>query len=592
MMRTTTLLAFGIAIGCGGAGAGTDVVGAPHPATSAPAAPPPVPAQIARLAGVEGNLVCATTSGTDAWAIGVWATTQTFRRLGVGGGALEPMPGFPNDGAVAAGSWIAACPYASPDGSLVAYGVLEGERAVVHVRGADGANDRALGPGWPIGWSTGGADVVALDASMSAPTTRVFALPAAGGAARPIWEVAPGRMLAFEGSVSPDGTTAAVVSAPVGRPGSGDVFVVPTAGGEARPLTSDGLENADPTFTPDGRGVVLASRRSGDVDLWVVPTSGGEGTLVAAGPGIESAPAVSRDGRGLLFGWRDPAPSVVTVRSPANGAPRTLAGTADDATDVRLSPDGATVAFARGLGTETNLYVQSLAGAEAHAIATLPGADHSPAFSPDNRSVAYVSTREGPGDIYLLALAGGGARRLTEGSGVVGRLVFSPDGQKLAYSRLKDGVIVLTVLPLGGGAPVDLGDHVTSYAFDPDGRTILATVDAGERAEVRRIKVDGSGSPETLRWSFPWTRFLSVSGPRGRTKALLFEDTDRRRLIRVDVARGTREVLSELPPNLDLMRFSLDASADGATLVTTESLLTTELRSVTNAAEVLRSRLP
>jgi len=282
------------------------------------------------------------------------------------------------------------------------------------------------------------------------------------------------------------------------------------------------------------------------------------------------------------------------VRTPANGVPRTLAGTADDVTWVRLSPDGATMAFARGMGNETNLYVQSLAGGSARAIATLAGADTMPAFSPDNNSVAYVSTREGPGDIYLLSLGGGGARRLTRQSGLVpaGRLVFSPDGQKLAYLRMRDGVPVLTLLPLGGGASVDLVERATSYAFEPDGRTLLVTGVAGARSEFRRVRADGTGQPEVLRWSFPWTRLLSIAGPRGRTKAILFEDADRRRLVRVDVARGQREVLAELPVNVDFARFSIDASADGGTLVTTEAILTTELRAITNGAEVLRTRLP
>src|SRR5204862_536618 len=48
-----------------------------------------------------------------------------------------------------------------------------------------------------------------------------------------------------------------------GDPFSTDIFIMNSDGSEARGLTSDGAHNADPSWAPDGKSIVFASRRDG-----------------------------------------------------------------------------------------------------------------------------------------------------------------------------------------------------------------------------------------------------------------------------------------------------------------------------------------
>ncbi len=578
-----TMLA--MVLGCGPAATQTD------PATARPVVADPqvretrAAPQVSQVGSFEGRILCVRALGAADWSVGTLATSFRLRRVPGSGTAPTPIAGLGDEGKTP------GCAIPSPDGASVAYAVTTGAAFETHVRGLDGAGDRTIGSGVPFGWTTGGADVLVVDAAPRLPARRIVAIPAAGGAPRTVVELPADRMVALGAGVSPDGTQVTFGSAPQANPAAGDVHVVPVSGGDPLALTTDGQGSREPAFTSDGRGVVFVSRRGGDADLWVVPTSGGEPIAVLQTPGVESAPASSLDGATLVFGWRPEAPSVVTFRTPANAAAQSLAGTADDVTRVALSSDGTRVAFARGVGTETDLLLQSLAGREARAIATLPGMDTAPAFSPDNNSIAYVSNRTGAAEIWLLPVAGGEARRLTDNLGVLprGRLVFSPDGQRLAFLRTKDSGPTLSILPLGGGNPTDLLANAGSWAWEAGGRTLIV----GVGNEWKRVKVDGTGTPETLPWTTPFTSLLAVAGERNRAKAILLENTDGVRVIRVDLRTGgEREVLAELPRNLDPERFSVAVTPDGGTVVATEAPITTELRRISNAREVFSGLLP
>jgi serine/threonine-protein kinase len=89
---------------------------------------------------------------------------------------------------------------------------------------------------------------------------------------------------ALPASVSPDGSTLAVVQFQVGT--RGDIWAMPTRGGGARPLVRSPFDDVEPAFSPAGRLLAYQSDEAGRWDVYVqrlednrrvvVSTTGGE----------------------------------------------------------------------------------------------------------------------------------------------------------------------------------------------------------------------------------------------------------------------------------------------------------------------------
>ena len=117
---------------------------------------------------------------------------------------------------------------------------------------------------------------------------------------------------------SPDGQTLVFARAARRQPCDGsrghlELALVPYAGGaggEARPLpgaSNNGLSNAQPRFSPDGRWIIFhAADRGffsrGTADLYIVPAAGGQARkLSVSTPAMETWHAFSPDGHWLAF---------------------------------------------------------------------------------------------------------------------------------------------------------------------------------------------------------------------------------------------------------------------------------------------------
>jgi Tol biopolymer transport system component len=115
-------------------------------------------------------------------------------------------------------------------------------------------------------------------------------------------------------SVSPDGRTVVYMGLDRDTQRS-RLYLVPLAGGASRPLT-DGPADMTPSFSPDGRAIAFAAPVKGreDIDLWAIDADGGNRRLLVGEPlADETGPVWSADGR-FLF-----ATSV--LRSVSSGLP-------------------------------------------------------------------------------------------------------------------------------------------------------------------------------------------------------------------------------------------------------------------------------
>src|SRR5215813_3404791 len=110
-------------------------------------------------------------------------------------------------------------------------------------------------------------------------TVSATSLALAGGAGKPLrFEemVKLGRLGGY--SVSPDGGRVAYA---VGIPDvdanatRSQIWLVPAAGGVAPRRVTDGEQDSDPIFSPDGKRLAFLSNRENGTQIWILDLSGG-----------------------------------------------------------------------------------------------------------------------------------------------------------------------------------------------------------------------------------------------------------------------------------------------------------------------------
>ena len=162
-----------------------------------------------------------------------------------------------------------------------------------------------------------------------------------------------------------------------------------------REYTIQGVsEITNPTWSPDGRTIVVSGMHGGVTDLFAVDVASGQSRQLTNDAHADLQPA--------------------------------------------YSPDGRTLAFVSDRGPETNLeqlvwgnYRLSLMDVASGRITTIPGLEQgkniNPQWTADGRALFYISDREGISNVYRVAVDGGAVTQVTNlFTGVSGITDLSP----------------------------------------------------------------------------------------------------------------------------------------------------------------------
>ncbi len=223
----------------------------------------------------------------------------------------------------------------------------------------------------------------------------------------------------------------------------GDLWIAPWEGGRATQVTRDPIDERRPLWTPDGRALVYAARRSGNYDLFVRDLEGDAPRQLTFHESDDWPSSISSDGRWALFHSRREREESRLYRVPIKGG-EVEELTEDESSDGVLSPDGRAIAFVHGEvpwwrrgyrgAASADLWIYDLARGRASRITDLAGQDLWPQWFPDGKSLLYASEETFVSNLYRVDLVRGERTRLTGHTGDGVRFPsLSADGRRVVY---------------------------------------------------------------------------------------------------------------------------------------------------------------
>jgi Tol biopolymer transport system component len=289
-------------------------------------------------------------------------------------------------------------------------------------------------------------------------------------AATSLEQVTSSRENEFDPAVSPDGKSIAYeVASSADTLPRVEVMSLERAGGSKVVYSSKDTVGLEPTWMPDGTGLLFVSRTKSS-NKAIVQTFGkspAETNFVAAAGDpylVAEWPALSPDGQTMAMslvnvaefhtGWRDARHFDHALGlSDLIGTGVTVLGAGSS---PAFSPDGKHIAFSRTLRGHPHIFVADADGSGAVAITEGSSDDLDPAWSPDGRSLVFASAhadddRYVQANLFLVAIDGSGLVQLTEGDKMSSRPSWGKDGYVYFHSNLTDRFHIWRLKPRGPG---------------------------------------------------------------------------------------------------------------------------------------------
>jgi len=339
----------------------------------------------------------------------------------------------------------------SPDGSNIAYMLVDAGRYTIWLADSAGRNGRQL-------------------------TTEGF------------------ENLPRDGTWSPDGSELLYESR---RTGTADLWVLSVASDSARRLTDDVRNDLAPAWSPDGKWVGFLSQRGRQTDIWIVRAAGGRPERVtddeAAEEDVQWVPGTSEIGftTGVVR-------SGLWTRALGGGPERRLTPDSIRVGDYDLSPDGSVVVYQvmRGGGV-SDLEVVPIAGGAPRTLVAGTTQNREPKWSPDGTKVLFMSDRSGNRDVWVVDASGGEPRNLTGWPTNELFADWSADGASVYFVSARDATPLFDLwqVPASGGEPrrvTRLGMLQGAVVSRSSGDVFLLTIGGSEGQDVlSRVLPDG-----------------------------------------------------------------------------------------------------
>jgi len=272
---------------------------------------------------------------------------------------------------------------------------------------------------------TAGAPVAALLAAAALPATALAAFPGLNGR----------------------------ISFTSFRDNNANLFATePLTAGPVQRLTSESSDEAQQTYSPDGRRIAFRSNRDGNYDIYVMNAEGTAQTRLTryAPAKFAAQPSWAPDGRHILYRANPNGnPEIYSMNSDGTNVRRLTSSSADERYPV-YSPGGDRIAFASTRDGDSEIYAMDPSGGRVAQLTRNTAFDTAPAWSPDGTRIVFRSQRDGNSELYVMAADGSGQTRMTNTPADEEEPDWSPDGTRLVFSSNRDSASEIYTMAADG----------------------------------------------------------------------------------------------------------------------------------------------
>ncbi|MBK9240741.1 MAG: PD40 domain-containing protein [Acidobacteria bacterium] len=281
----------------------------------------------------------------------------------------------------------------------------------------------------------------------------------------------------------------------------GDIWIANENGSNATRLTAHVARDVFPRLSPDGRWVAFSSDRYGNNDVFIIPAAGGEPKQLTYATTPDTVLNWTPDGKGIMVAtsravspWRSPIYIVPIDGSLPTPMP------IDGGVQGMLKQDGSTLAFNRMGATywrkgyrgnrTDDIWLQDTKTQKITRLTDTNLRDYKdftqdvyPMWGRDGQ-IYFASERSGHFNIFRIAASGGAPQQVTRhADDGVQFPSMSPDGSTIAY----ENEFEVWTLKVGQTTPTRV---TIDLAFDPK-TNLTRTVETQNRPDGFAITADG-----------------------------------------------------------------------------------------------------
>ena len=399
----------------------------------------------------------------------------------------------------------------SPDGRWVAFESTRDGKPHVWLIPPEGGEARRLTDRddqeetWPA-WMPNGDTVVTLSGVPRSPGTLwLYPLEVGSTHRRPLPVTPPPGVTGVGApppAISRDGRKFAYIGG-----GRAAIEVLPSRGGGSTAIVEASARLAHPSWSKDGRRLVIAADLKGSWDLWIAGVSTGRLNRLTDDDDRERDPEWALPTGDVVFTREGDDGRTIHILEPetrrvirfgAGSSP----GRASDS-QAAWSPDARSIAFVSERGGSKDLYIGPTGGGEPRRLTNYPGSEAHPTWSPDGKWIAFERDQGSGSEIWKIPSAGGEPIQVTQraaGSAGDTQPAWSPTGSNIAFTRALPGADAgsdLYIVPPEGGKPFPLyrgsGARIAEPAWSPDGEHLACSY--SRRDKVFLANVDAPPPP-------------------------------------------------------------------------------------------------
>jgi len=216
------------------------------------------------------------------------------------------------------------------------------------------------------------------------------------------------------------------------------LWSIPVSGGAPKPFVAAGQDVSNPVVARAGNRLAYV-QASVDSNLWRMEVSSSTGrgnppTRLISSTQEDSSPQYSPDGKKIAFASKRSGSSEIWICDSDGSAPTQLTSIGGAGVGTpRWSSDGTRIAFDSTQAGQSDIYVINAGGGAARRLTEDTSGDVRPSWSRDGRWIYFGSNRGGDWQVWKIPAEGGQATQVTKQGGR--EAVESPDGQFVYYFK-------------------------------------------------------------------------------------------------------------------------------------------------------------